>query len=210
MVVVKLKPFEWIVKALGACRRPAVVGCEVGSGRCRNGGIREVKALASYLEEKGFEVVKAVSLGGVCVLENVERALEHIGKDVDAVVSLACGAGTQVIAEKTKVPVVAGVDTLFIGSEKERRFFSEYCIACGNCIITETGGICPVARCPKSLTGGPCGGAVNGRCEVDENLPCVWYLIDERLKATRAGNLFPSNPSGAYPVHPRSLVVEES
>ena len=38
-----------------------------------------------------------------------------------------------------------------------------------------------VIRCPKSLLNGPCGGAVEGKCEVDERL-CAWDKIFERLK----------------------------
>jgi hypothetical protein len=36
--------------------------------------------------------------------------------------------------------------------------------------------------CAKSLLNGPCGGAENGKCEVDPERDCGWILIYERLK----------------------------
>ena len=39
-----------------------------------------------------------------------------------------------------------------------------------------------MARCPKAILNGPCGGSSNGVCEVDKDTDCVWQLIYERLK----------------------------
>lgn len=36
--------------------------------------------------------------------------------------------------------------------------------------------------CAKGLLNGPCGGAKDGKCEVDRNRDCGWVLIYERLK----------------------------
>ncbi|MCK4721978.1 MAG: methylenetetrahydrofolate reductase C-terminal domain-containing protein, partial [Dehalococcoidia bacterium] len=58
----------------------------------------------------------------------------------------------------------------------------ERCAACGDCILEFTGGICPIARCPKSLLNGPCGGSANGKCEVDPEKDCAWDLIIKRLE----------------------------
>jgi hypothetical protein len=59
--------------------------------------------------------------------------------------------------------------------------FVERCQACGDCILDLTGGVCPVARCAKSLMNGPCGGSQNGKCEVNPETPCAWQLIYDRL-----------------------------
>lgn len=53
------------------------------------------------------------------------------------------------------------------------------CRMCGQCIVRTTAFTCPM-RCPKLLRNGPCGGSMNGRCEVDPNLPCVWDVIYRR------------------------------
>jgi len=62
-------------------------------------------------------------------------------------------------------------------------FITEYCSLCGECIVEYAGGLCPVTLCAKSLLNGPCGGAKDGKCEVDRNRDCGWQLIYDRLKA---------------------------
>ncbi|MCJ2512405.1 MAG: methylenetetrahydrofolate reductase C-terminal domain-containing protein, partial [Candidatus Thermoplasmatota archaeon] len=80
--------------------------------------------------------------------------------------------------------VFPGQNTMFMGSEeREMGTVSERCAACGNCILDQTAGICPIARCSKSLLNGPCGGSQDGKCEVDKELDCAWQLIHDRLKA---------------------------
>ncbi|WP_457567247.1 methylenetetrahydrofolate reductase C-terminal domain-containing protein [Desulfurobacterium sp.] len=179
MVVVELKPFNEILKTVSPFKKLTVVGCEIGSGRCLQGGLKEAREVAQFLENNGKEIVEILTIGGTCLVEKVKK-LEF--KETEVIVSLACGAGTQLIAEETEIPVVTGVSTLFIGADYHREIFVEYCTACGDCIISRTAGICPIARCPKSLKNGPCGGAINGMCEVNNNAECVWFKIEEKLQ----------------------------
>lgn len=44
------------------------------------------------------------------------------------------------------------------------------------------GAICPVTKCAKSLVNGPCGGAKNGKCEVNPENDCAWIMIYNKLK----------------------------
>ena len=60
--------------------------------------------------------------------------------------------------------------------------WAERCMGCGNCLLGETGGICPIARCAKQLMNGPCGGSTSGHCEIGDEVDCAWALIWERLK----------------------------
>ena len=54
---------------------------------------------------------------------------------------------------------------------------------CKSCATAcQTGGICPITQCAKSLVHGPCGGQRNGRCEVNPENRCAWIRIYERLK----------------------------
>jgi len=62
-------------------------------------------------------------------------------------------------------------------------FITEHCCLCGQCILEQTGGLCPLALCAKGLLNGPCGGAQEGKCEVDRERDCGWHLIYERLRA---------------------------
>jgi len=205
MVVVKLKDLKEILNLVSDFKEISVFGCEIGSGKCRQGGLQEAERLSSFLKQMGKTIVEVKSLGGTCIVEKVKRVNF---KETEAIISLACGAGTQVIAEQVNIPVITGVDTLFIGADSNSEIFKEYCIACGDCIISRTGGICPVARCPKSLINGPCGGATDGKCEVDENIPCVWYEILERME--RIGTLQELELNSSFrdyriSVHPRRM-----
>ncbi|HUF11109.1 MAG TPA: methylenetetrahydrofolate reductase C-terminal domain-containing protein [Rhodothermales bacterium] len=53
------------------------------------------------------------------------------------------------------------------------------CQNCGQCVLSHTGLICPM-NCPKGLRNGPCGGTLNGKCEVFPERECVWLRIDSR------------------------------
>jgi methylenetetrahydrofolate reductase (NADPH) len=55
------------------------------------------------------------------------------------------------------------------------------CQACGNCVLGHMEYVCP-QTCPKNLRNGPCGGTLNGRCEVVDKL-CIWVSVYERAKA---------------------------
>lgn len=58
------------------------------------------------------------------------------------------------------------------------------CRMCGQCVLHYTGMTCPMV-CPKQLRNGPCGGVrLDGRCEVDPELDCVWVKVYERRART--------------------------
>tara|TARA_R110002074_G_scaffold84956_2_gene188138 strand:- start:1802 stop:2239 length:438 start_codon:yes stop_codon:yes gene_type:complete len=62
------------------------------------------------------------------------------------------------------------------------------CQMCGNCVLSSTGMSCPM-NCPKNIRNGPCGGVgVNGECEVDSSMTCVWVRAwegSQRMKANK-------------------------
>jgi hypothetical protein len=89
----------------------------------------------------------------------------------------------QAIAERyPDKPVYAGLDTAFLGILESRGVWTEKCAQCGQCVLADFGGICPVTRCAKKLLNGPCGGSREDRCEIDPNTSCAWQLIYKRLK----------------------------
>jgi hypothetical protein len=95
---------------------------------------------------------------------------------------MACGAGVQFIAEMLEaMPIIPALNTRFIGVAAEEGIFAERCRACGNCVLADYGGICPMTMCAKSLVNGPCGGYKNGKCETSSERNCAWIMIYERL-----------------------------
>ncbi len=159
---------------------------------CVSGGRREVAELAAALQ-MAFNLagkpkdIRETSVDRQCVHEFLLDVIEA-AEPADAVLSLACGAGVQALAARLpQTPVFPALNTLFIGETAERGLWLENCRGCGHCMLGLTGGICPVARCAKSLMNGPCGGARAGLCEINlarefnPPVPCAWLEIYDRL-----------------------------
>ena len=181
------KPLEEIIQYVNDYDKLLIAGCDGCVTVCEAGGMKEVKILASALrlyfgQANKQVVVDETSLTRQCDKEYLAQLRDTID-NYGAVVSLACGCGIQYLAEMydTK-PVFPGVDTSFMGVTEERGVYSERCQGCGTCILAETGGVCPIARCSKRMLNGPCGGSDKGKCEVSPEMPCGWQLIYERLK----------------------------
>lgn len=188
MIVLKQKDMDWILQRLAPYRKVVVVGCGTCATVCLAGGEREVEELCCALQLAGQERDTQAEFEGMtckrlCDWEFVEPVEDSL-RGADAIVSLACGAGSNLLADKLEtVPVIPGVDTSFLGANAGPDAWSEMCAACGDCIIDQTFGICPVARCAKTLMNGPCGGTNDGKCEVREDADCAWAKIVERARA---------------------------
>ncbi len=119
------------------------------------------------------------------------RSSKEVIAGSDAVLVMNCGAGVQTIADHTGKVVLPALETMFIGSTERIGRFFDRCRACQDCILDETGGVCPITRCPKSLMNGPCGGQVEGKCEVGEyKNDCAWILIWKNLTEQDRLDLF--------------------
>jgi ferredoxin len=189
MIVAERKSIAELVDILRPYKKILVLGCGTCVTVCLAGGEREVSIIASALRIAGrvqgldFDIDE-LTIERQCDNIFIEKAAEAIGKS-DAVLSLGCGAGVQAIAERfINKPVFAGLNTKFLGILEERGMWTEKCAACGDCVLHEYGGICPVTRCAKHLLNGPCGGSREDRCEVRPDRPCAWQLIYQRLNAT--------------------------
>ncbi len=187
MIKVKRKPFDEITSVVEKYNNILIVGCGGCASVCFGGGLNEVKWLKKDLENFFSTSNKKFSFYVVerACNEKFFTGLENIvaEQSADCIICMSCSAGTQLIAQRfSKIPVYPAVNTVAIAFDVDVGLFKEVCRACGNCIIGYTGGICPVTRCSKSLFNGPCGGMINGHCEIDPNTPCAWYEIYERLK----------------------------
>ena len=54
------------------------------------------------------------------------------------------------------------------------------CHHCGQCVLSHTGLVCPMA-CPRQVRNGPCGGSMDGMCEVHPDRKCVHARIHQRV-----------------------------
>ncbi len=188
MIKAEQKPMEQILAYLHPYHRVLLSGCGACVTVCQVGGAKEVGLLASGLRMarkkmgRPIEVLEATP-ARQCEPEFAIELTETVDK-VEAVVSIACGVGVQTLARHfPKTPVFPGVDTSFLGETLTQGVWEERCQACGNCILDQTGGICPIARCAKQLLNGPCGGSSEGKCEIKRETDCVWRLIYDRLKS---------------------------
>lgn len=187
MIVAEQKSLEEIQAMIAPHQRILVVGCGTCVTVCFAGGEKEVEILASSLR-------MANRIGGTpkqideavvqrqCEWEFLDTIKERVGQ-YDAILGLGCGIGTQAIAEHFPSAVaLPGLNTSFLGVTLEAGVWAERCAACGACILDKTGGICPIARCSKSLLNGPCGGSSDGKCEISNETDCAWDMIVKRMK----------------------------
>ena len=188
MIVGEQKPLDEIKDMIAGYRKVLIVGCGTCVTVCFAGGEKEVGILASALRMKSKLDNEEIIVDEVTVQRQCEwEYLDAIGEEIEAhdlVLSLGCGIGVQAIAERfPNARVVPGLNTSFLGLPEEQGVWAERCAACGNCILDKTAGICPIARCAKSLLNGPCGGSQGGKCEIDPQVECAWQLIYDRLQA---------------------------
>ncbi len=164
--------------------------------------------------EGNAKQVTDVTVQRQCEWEYLDQIAEQV-KEADVVLSLGCGVGVQAIAEHfPQTWVVPGLNTKFMGLPTEQGVWAERCAACGDCILGLTGGICPIARCSKSLLNGPCGGSEAGHCEVNPEISCAWQLIYDRLSSLGKLHLLleiqpPKNWRTSRDGGPRKIVRED-
>jgi len=189
MIVAERKPIAELLDMIQDFDRIMILGCRGCVSVCSAGGAREVEILATLLRLGRQQAGKPVTileetLVRQCDKEYIDSMAQWDGQ-YEAVLSMACGVGVNFIANlRPTTRVLPAVNTSFFGGSAEQGIWTEQCAGCGNCILHLTGGLCPVARCAKSLMNGPCGGSVAGHCEIHAEVPCIWQLIHDRLART--------------------------
>jgi len=192
MIGTAKKPIEEVMGALETFRKIGIVGCDGCAKACATGGSAQVADMVKILKEQGKEVVFDVTPERTCYLNKSRDAFAPLRDDLnrtDALLVLGCGGAAQIVRELTEeyaitIPVKTGLESV---GHMDTRIFGELaleqCRECGQCMLNETGAICPMTKCAKSLLNGPCGGSQDGKCEVDAERDCAWVLIYNRLKA---------------------------
>ncbi len=219
MIVAEQKSLKEIQALIGSAQKVLVVGCGTCVTVCFAGGAREAAIVAASLRMasklNGHETaITDVTIQRQCEWEYLDEIAERVG-EVDVVLSLGCGVGVQAMVEHfPNAWVVPGLNTSFMGLPTEQGVWAERCAACGDCILGLTGGICPIARCSKSLLNGPCGGSEGGHCEINPDIACAWQLIHDRLKSMGKLDLLleiqpPKNWRASRDGGPRKIVRED-
>ena len=224
MITAERKPLDELLAMLEGKDKVLVAGCDTCVAVCLTGGEKEAEILASELRIKAKADGRSVQIEHTsairqCEWEYVDMIAGKVA-EFPVVLSMACGIGIQSMAEKfADTYVLPAVNTNMLGMPQEHAVWLERCAACGDCVLADTGGICPVVRCSKSLMNGPCGGSHAGLCEVTgpnkEEIPCAWALIYDKLMAQgRQEKLMEITPpkdwSKSSSGGPRKMVREEA
>ncbi|MFC2002847.1 methylenetetrahydrofolate reductase C-terminal domain-containing protein [Chloroflexota bacterium] len=187
MIVAERKPFDEIKEKIKDYQKVLILGCGTCVSVCMAGGEKEAELLASQLRMAYQLEDKDAKIGEVTTQRQCDREyiepIAEMTKEYDAILSMGCGAGVQFVAEVLEsIPVIPALNTRFIGVTEEEGIWTERCRACGNCLLADYGGVCPVTVCSKGLISGPCGGSKLDKCEAGGNKDCAWILIYNRLK----------------------------
>ena len=154
--------------------------------------LNEFKELAAA---QGKNITGSSAVDFLCNRIQTERALEGIiPEGTKNVIVISCGLGIQTVADMEKLPVFTGADSLNYIGFHGMALTGKTCDACNQCYLNVTGGICPITDCTKSLINGQCGGAKNGKCEIDPKKDCAWEKIYRRLEKQGRLEEFTSQP----------------
>ncbi len=181
MLITELKAKETILSL--ATGKVFIINCH---------GCKEIhfpEAEAAELQKEliaGGNVTGVITTDYICNVENMKLRLSYHADAIEAadtILVFSCGVGVQTIAEYfDNKKVCACCDTYALPGFQGVTPLEYDCKQCGECYLNITGGICPITACSKSLVNGQCGGAKNGKCEVDPNMDCGWERIYRRLK----------------------------
>jgi len=216
------KPIEEILEMLDGKKKLVLYGCGGCATVFHTGGEPEVKEMSDTLSKHGKNILAAIAppFGEfTCYVPWCKERLSKYRQEVeecDAILMMACGDGLQVVREfvledkfglvKAIYPSNDAIGHMGGGPSK----FREKCMQCGECLLGQFAGICPMTQCAKGLLNGPCGGSQNGKCEADPERDCAWELIYERLRKLGAlGTLREFVPPKDYSKmkRPRALEV---
>ncbi len=219
MIIAEQKSLEELKTLVSDAQKVLVVGCGTCVTVCFAGGAREAAIVSSSLRmasklDGDKKTITDFTVQRQCEWEYLDQIAEQVA-EADVVLSLGCGIGVQAIAEHfPQTWVVPGLNTTFLGIPLEQGVWAERCAACGDCVLGLTGGICPIARCSKSLLNGPCGGSEDGHCEISPDTDCAWQLIYDRLNSMGKLHLLqeiqpPKNWRTSRDGGPRRIVRED-
>lgn len=133
--------------------------------------------------EHGKTITGSAKVDFLCNKTQTGNKLQDmIPEGTEHVFVISCGLGIQTVADMAEVPVYAASNSLNYTGHHGMALTKKSCDACAQCYLNVTGGVCPIVDCSKSLVNGQCGGAKNGKCEVDPDKDCAWEKINKKLE----------------------------
>ena len=179
----RLKPAEELTGLLGGLDNIFVLACNKCFKAFETLEETDLDEFLALAERLGKNVTGSAKIDFVCNKPLTAKKLaELIPASTQAVFVIACGLGIQTVAELVDLPVFAASNSLNYRGHHGMALTKKACDACAQCYLNITGGICPIVDCAKSLVNGQCGGAKDGKCEVDNCKDCAWQKIYERLQ----------------------------
>ena len=155
----------------------------------------ECGELEKLVAGQGKTVTGSAKVDFLCNRVQTEKHSQGmIPEGTEHILVASCGLGVQTVADLADKPVYAACDSLNYTGHHGMALTKKSCDACAQCYLNVTGGICPIVDCSKSLVNGQCGGAKNGKCEVDPNKDCAWEKICRRLEKQGRADEFLSQP----------------
>jgi hypothetical protein len=156
MIISQQKPLDELLASLKGYNKIFLVGCGECAATCKSGGEPELLKMKAELEAAGKVVLGMCMPGAPCVAAQIKTELARnmkVLRDCQALLVLACGLGVQSVKDNDRLglTVLPANNTLFGAVMDAQGNFYEKCSMCAECVLGETGGICPVTLCPKGL-----------------------------------------------------------
>ncbi|WP_417091965.1 electron transport complex subunit RsxC [Marvinbryantia sp.] len=179
----KLKSSEELVSLLAGKDNLFIVACNKCFKEFENIDEPDCEELEKLAAEQGKTITGSAKVDFLCNKVQTEKKLQDmIPEGTENVLVASCGLGIQTVADLAGKPVYAASNSLNYTGHHGMALTKKSCDACAQCYLNITGGICPIVDCSKSLVNGQCGGAKDGKCEVDGNKDCAWEKIYRRLE----------------------------
>ncbi len=201
MIIADRKPLRELLEMVKDCNKLLILGCKGCVTVCNVGGTKEVGVLASILKiarkKEGRPLqVDEKTIERQCDPEYIAQVKDLVGQ-YDAVISMACGVGPQFLSEAyPDQRFFPAVNTTSFGGALQHGIWAERCAGCGTCLIHHFDGLCPIARCSKSLLHGPCGGSAGGKCEISKEVDCIWdMIVKKKMEKGRLEDLTKMKPN---------------
>ena len=180
----ELKAYEELSAVIETVDNIFVIGCNKCFKEFETAHEQDCEWFINIAQQQGKKITGSAKVDFLCNKTKTAKLLQDlIPEGTECVFVVSCGLGVQTVADLVSLPVFAAADSLNYTGHHGMALTKKACDACAQCYLNMTGGICPIVDCSKSLVNGQCGGAKNGKCEVDPNKDCAWEKIQQRLAA---------------------------